>query len=390
MLFHNEYSSMGNRASTNLQSLVNLYGFTDQKIDSGSAKQHRPEWLYYKRYGKNDACYFPLLIDPNASLHDEQGRPFGPGDLKLTENIFPPNERKNADNKILCIGCSFTAGDPFSSWRDICFKIAKEFNNDAYLKYAEIIESSVPCSPYEYTDPLQTYPSFLGSMLRNYDVWNCGLCGAGSYLHYLYRLKDYVALKPKIVIFQIMEPCRNPSFFLPESVFKNCGYDITTADGNTLPGQAITRINQWGGDLADGRSRTEYYFKMHNEMWHAPRFIVRRLINKDWFYIKKIYDALQCKFIFLINNERYPIGWYRQAKYKSPVNEIINRCKKFKNSTVAVTQFDFETTEDVSDHPTPKRHMMTAEILEMALSTEIHNEMEIHNSEGYNTTFYTT
>jgi len=377
MLFHNEYSSVGDqRPNSRLQSLVNRHEFVDQKHTG--RQNNRPEWLYYKKYAANNTCYFPLLIDPDFPLTITSERNLCDSDLgpKLAKNTFSPNERENADNKILCIGCSFTAGDPFSSWRDVCFKIAKELNNDAYLKYAKIIESSVSCSPHKYTDPLQTYPSFLGNALRNYDIWNCGLCGAGSYLHYFYRLKDYIALKPKTVIFQIMEPCRNPSFFLPESIFKNyCG--------NTF------RIDQWGGELTDGRSRTEYYFKMHNEMWNAPRFIVRRIIDKDWFYIKKIYDALQCKFIFLINNDRYPIGWYRQAKYKSPVNEIINRCKKFKNSTVVVTQFGAKT-EDASAHPTPKRHRMTAEVLEIALNAEVHNEMEIHNSKGYNTTFYTT
>jgi hypothetical protein len=33
---------------------------------------------------------------------------------------------------------------------------------------------------------------------------------------------------------------------------------------------------------------------------------------------------------------------------------------------------------------------MTAEVLEIALNAEVYDGMEIHNSEGYNTTFYTT
>ena len=374
------------RPNSRLQSLVNLCGFVDQKT-YGSAEHHRPEWLYYKRYATNDTCHFPLLIDPNFPLTKTKNvsKTLGP---KLAKNTFSPNERKNADNKILCIGCSFTAGDPFSSWRNVCFKIAKEFNNDAYLEYVKTIESSV-CVSHEYTDPLQTYPSLLGGMSHDHDVWNCGLCGGGSYLHYFYRLKDYVALKPKTVIFQIMEPCRNPSFFLPESIFKNyCGNTLAVS-GHLSP----VEIPEGGGDFnwnSNGPGDLQdYYFKMHSELWNSPKFIIRRIIDKDWFYIKKIHDALQCKFIFLINDERYPIGWYRKAKYKSPVNEIINRCKKLKNSTLAVTQFDTET-EDVSAHPTPKRHAMTAEILEIALNTEIHNEMEIYNSEGYSTTFYTT
>jgi len=371
MLFHNEYSSIGNqRLSSRLQNIVNLCGFVDQKTP-GSAK-HRPEWLYYKRYATNDTCHFPLLIGPDFPLTKTKDVYFDLGP-KLAKNTFSPNERKNADSKILCIGCSFTAGDPFSSWHDVCLKIAKEFNNDAYLEYVNVIESAV-CVSVEYTDPLQTYPSLLGSMLRDHDVWNCGLCGAGSYLHYFYRLEDYVALKPKTVIFQIMEPCRNPSFFLPESIFKSC------AGASSL---------KWNSNGPPSAELKDYYFKMHSELWHSPKFIIRRIIDKDWFYIKKVHDVLQCKFIFLINDERYPIGWYQQAKYKSPVNEIINRCKKLKNSTVVVTRFGTKT-EDVSAHPTPKRHKMTAEVLEIALNAEVYDGMEIHNSEGYNTTFYTT
>lgn len=372
MLFHNEYSSVGNqRLSSRLRSLINLHGFANPKIYGEGLTKYRPEWSYYEKYATNNTCYFPFLIDPNFPLIkiEEAQNDLGP---KLAKNTFPPDGRKNADNKILCIGCSFTAGDPFSSWRDVCCEIAKELNDDVYLEYADVIKSSVSCAPDKYTDPLQTYPSFLGNMLRNHDVWNCGLCGAGSYLHYFYRLEDYVVLKPKTVIFQIMEPCRNPSFFLPETVFKNyCG---STFDWNS---------NGGGGEFKD------YYFKMHNEMWDSPKFIIKNIINKDWFFIKKIYDTLQCKFVFLINNERYPIGWYKRAKYKSPINEVVNRFKKFENSILVVTHFNQET-EDASSHPGPMRHKMTAEVLEIALNAEIYDGMEIHNSEGYSTTFYTT
>ena len=118
MLFHNEYSSVGDqRPNSRLQSLVNLCGFVDQKT-YGSAKHHRPEWLYYKKYATNDTCYFPLLIDPNFPLTKTKDVYFDLGP-KLAKNTFSPNERKNADSKILCIGCSFTAGDPFSSWHDV-------------------------------------------------------------------------------------------------------------------------------------------------------------------------------------------------------------------------------------------------------------------------------
>jgi hypothetical protein len=267
------------------------------------------------------------------------------GDLfvKLIKNPKPPNRK---ERRILCIGCSFTTAD-----------VGRAASTD---------------NP-EIARPQHAYPSILGSLLPNDDVWNCGLCGGGTYVHYKYRLSDYIKAKPDIVILQIMEPNRTPSVFLPEEIFRqSCGNDENEfAWHSNAPPPPYIPI----------------WFENHRKTWDAPKAVIRKIIDSDWAYIKMLYDGLKCKFIYMINNQRYPYSWYAHAGYD--IEFVKSRCEYIGKSKLVVTKFS-ELTEDNTGHPRIERHRATAYLLKTAINQldDNYEMVEVSNNKNYNAAIY--
>ena len=291
-----------------------------------------------------DYCYYPL-IPIGTRCWEQFARPgtVGRSGPKLMRNPKLPNRK---GRRILCIGCSFTTAD---------------------------VRNAGSTDNPEIAKPQHAYPSILGSLLPNDDVWNCGLCGGGTYVHYKYRLSDYIKAKPDIVILQIMEPNRIPSVFLPEKLFlQHCGNDENEFAWNSnAPPDSL--LNAW--------------IESHRKTWDAPKAVIRKIIDSDWAYIKMLYDELKCKFIFMINNQRYPHSWYSHVGYD--IEFVKSRCEHIGESKLVVTKFG-ESTEDVTCHPTIERHKATAYLLKMTIDQLDNNyEMvEVSNNKNYSATVY--
>ena len=129
------------------------------------------------------------------------------------------------------------------------------------------------------------------------------------------------------------------------------------------------------------------WFENHKKTWDAPKAVIRKIIDSDWAYIKMLYDELKCKFIYMINDQRYPYSWYSHVGYD--IEFVKSRCEYIGESKLVVTKFD-RSTEDGSDHPSIERHKATARLLKMAIGQlgSNYEMVEASNNKNYNATVY--
>ena len=295
----------------------------------------------------NDSCYYPLIFSETVEgdypvIQDAHVRHAGAYSTFLRPLIKNPKPPNRKGRRILCIGCSFTTAD-----------VSRKIPGNA--------------------KPQHAYPSILGFLLPNDDIWNCGLCGGGTYVHHKYRLSDYIKAKPDIVILQIMEPNRTPSVFLPEEIIRqSCGNGENefTWHSNTPPPPYL-----------------KVWLENHKKTWDAPKAVIRKIIDSDWAYIKMLYDELKCKFIFMINDQRYPYSWYSHVGYD--IEFVKSRCEYIGESKLVVTKFG-ESTEDVTCHPTIERHKATAHLLKTTIGQldDNYETVEVSNNKNYNAVIY--
>ena len=210
--------------------------------------------------------------------------------------------------RMLCVGCSVTAG--------------------LFLPEPETLSWSIE------------------SRLHDWTVLNCGAANFGTYCHLL-RLDLYKQIAPQFVVFQVMQPIRNPSLYFTEREFeRECDLELMSA----------TSFNQYELNhrfTKAARKALYLYEDIRDTSSYLADKVFDRAVRKDIRYMQRFFTALKIPYLVHLNVQHYPfykkkhIDWLRDnfenvLVYDIPVT--IDYCR-----------------EEGDDHPNGRRNNLISE-----------------------------
>lgn len=212
-------------------------------------------------------------------------------------------ELSRKPNRMLCIGCSFTAG--------------------LFLPEPETLSWSIE------------------QRLRDWTVLNCGGANFGTYCHLL-RLDLYKQIAPQFVVFQVMQPIRNPSLYFSEKEFERES-DLELA--------SATSFNRYELNHRYTKAARKALYLWH-DIWQTSGYLGDKLfdraVRKDIKYMQRFFTALKVPYLLHLNAQHYP--FYK----KKHINWLRDNFENVLVYDIPIT-LDY-CREEGDDHPNGRRN----------------------------------
>jgi hypothetical protein len=164
-------------------------------------------------------------------------------------------------SRMLCVGCSFTAG--------------------IFLPEPETLSWSIE------------------KRLRNWTVLNCGGPNFGTYCHLL-RVDLYKRTAPQFVVFQVMQPIRNPSLYFTEREFgRASNLELKSAKG-------FSQYELNHRFTKAGRRALYLYHDIRNVSSYLADKVFDYAVRKDIKYMRRFFAELKVPYLLHMNTHTYP------------------------------------------------------------------------------------
>ena len=157
------------------------------------------------------------------------------------------------------------------------------------------------------------------------------------------------ANRPAIIVFQVMQPIRNPSLYFTETEFeRECDLELTSAT-------SFNRYELNHRFTKAGRKALYLYQDIRDTSSYLADKVFDRAVRKDIKYMQRFFDAMKVPYLLHLNVQHYPfykkkhIQWLRESFENILVYDIpvtLDYCR-----------------EEGDDHPNGRRnHIISDEI----------------------------